>query len=257
MGTIARNKISHYWPWDWLWFVLVCRVESGQGKIQKWSAPIRGDCQSSWPQVLWTGTVRGGSRGTPRGHSSMHQNQKGNGGERVPGSVASCTGRMLLRDGQSRASTGRAQSLLDIGIAIERYDWNTESTRNHRQNLFTLVSGHSVGGREHAGHTEQVSEVIPEGTAFVWKVITTGPDPVPFLWSGPWFYFSINFRINSFSSFFWFLLAASLKSDGKLRDREYADMKSRLLLNLGLVYENLNDYDQCKQLLLDSIELTK
>ena len=46
-------------------------------------------------------------------------------------------------------------------------------------------------------------------------------------------------------------------SSGKLKSREYADMKSRLLLNLGLVYENLADFDKCKKLLFDAIELTK
>lgn len=46
-------------------------------------------------------------------------------------------------------------------------------------------------------------------------------------------------------------------SSGKLKVREYADMKSRLLLNIGLVHENLGDYDKCKPLLFDSIQLTK
>lgn len=44
---------------------------------------------------------------------------------------------------------------------------------------------------------------------------------------------------------------------GKLKSKEYAEMKSRLLLNLGLVYENLYEFDKCKTLILDSIALTK
>lgn len=46
-------------------------------------------------------------------------------------------------------------------------------------------------------------------------------------------------------------------SSGKLKSREYADMKARLLLNLGLVYENLADFDKCKKLLFEAMELTK
>lgn len=46
-------------------------------------------------------------------------------------------------------------------------------------------------------------------------------------------------------------------SSGKLKNREYADMKARLLLNLGLVYENLADFDKCKKLLFEAMELTK
>ncbi|XP_075679444.1 tonsoku-like protein [Dermatophagoides pteronyssinus] len=52
-------------------------------------------------------------------------------------------------------------------------------------------------------------------------------------------------------------LCENLRSSGKLKPREYAEMKSRLLLNLGLVYENLHDFDKCKKLIEDSITLTK
>lgn len=46
-------------------------------------------------------------------------------------------------------------------------------------------------------------------------------------------------------------------STKKLKQKEYAEMKSRLLLNLGLVHENLYEFQKCKDFIEESINITK